>query len=82
MENVQMLPVSKQGRIPGGLPSTDFELVSPLQTFSDPKMKQRDHIDWLLASSMPRLNFYEARSRPHNGLILKEKNKRTYNISV
>jgi hypothetical protein len=49
MENVQMLPVSKQGRIPGGRPSTDFELVSPFQIIFDPRMKQRDHIDWLLA---------------------------------
>jgi hypothetical protein len=38
-----------QKGFPGGRPSTDFELVSPLQIIFDPKIKQRDHIDWLLA---------------------------------
>jgi hypothetical protein len=46
--NTQYKKKKKEG-FPGGRPSTDFKLVSPFQIIFDPKMKQRDHIDWLLS---------------------------------
>jgi hypothetical protein len=52
MEKMQMLPVSKQCEIPGGRPSTDFELVVPFQIIIDPKLQRKTDISWLLIAPL------------------------------
>ncbi|KAH8548345.1 hypothetical protein BGW37DRAFT_506838 [Umbelopsis sp. PMI_123] len=49
-KNVQMLPVSIQGRLIRWTPFTDFVLVSPFQIIFDPQLVRRQLVDDMLTS--------------------------------